>query len=282
MWSSSITSNMSTITTTSQGMDTCSMFHFIIFTAAIVSDPGSAYDTFQAFSGASQATFAPSKSSNIQGVGSLYSSFILPIIATIALEPSSFSAVNADEMKSTMTSLYTQPATQPATETTFEFGDFQGSSTTSAKNTNTTTTWPTSSATFSEDDNWASFESAFPPTKPPATSVAPTAFTQNYTSAENSTTTITTTAAAVNSSGPGQFAVFDEMIIPPTVDSSKVDHTIGADDGDKYAAFASLVTTTTHSGEDNDEFCNFEGSQPIATSNSDVVKVQYFTTQVSV
>lgn len=187
---------------------------------------------------------------------------------------------------STKLSLYTQPTTQPVTEASFEFGDFQGSSTTNAG------TIPTSSTTFSEDANWASFESVFPPSDPPATSVTsnvPTAVTQSYTSTENTistaTTTSTTTTATtttVNSSGPGQFAVFDEVKFPPTIDSSTVDNVgddTAGDNGDKYAAFASLVTTTTLT---DDDFGNFEGSQLPSMGNSDVVKVQYFTTQVSV
>ena len=216
---------------------------------------------------------------------------ILTIIANVVLlDVSNLSTVMTDEVKSDvsiMLSLYTQPTTRPVTEASFEFGDFQGSSTTSAS---TITTWPTSSTTFSEDASWASFESAFPPSNPPATSNVPTAVTQNYTSTLTTTTTTTAattttttaTTTTVNSSGPGQFAVFDEVRFPPTIDSSTVDNVgddTAGDNGDKYAAFASLVTTTTHT---DDDFGNFEGGQLPSMSNSDVVKVQYFTTQVSV
>jgi len=192
-------------------------------------------------------------------------------------------------MKSDVTNitslLYTKPTTQPTVEASFEFGDFQGSSTTSATNTSTASTWPTSNSTFTAEDNWASFESAFPSSKPAATSVTsniPSSSTQNCTSTE------TAAAIVVDSSGPEQSAVFDKVTHPLTsVDSSNVDRTTDNDmavsDGDKYAAFASLVTTTTtHGGEDNDEFGNFEGSQPLTTGDSDGAKVQYFTTQVSV
>jgi len=222
---------------------------------------------------------------------------IIKIITAAALELSSFSSTaKTDEVKSDiskMPSLYAQPTTLPDSGASFEFGDFQGSSNTSVNSTSTAATWPTSSTTFSGDDSWATFESAFPPTNPPTTAVtsnAPTTFTQNYTSTENSTftttTTTTTTATTttvdtVNSSDPGQFAV---VTSPPTVNSSKVENIgddMAGDNGDKYAAFASLVNITTHSGGDNDEFGNFEGSQLPTKNDSDVVKVQYFTTQVS-
>ena len=142
---------------------------------------------------------------------------------------------------------------QPTKDLSFEFGEFQGSST------------EQSIDTLTSDSNWASFESAF---------------------SSNNTTTqgaFTATTVSVNSHTSGsQFAVFDEINLPPTTTSISSDNNVANHPEDKYAVFNAVRTDdpiVSTTGNEENEFGQFKMSQPL-TNSQDAVKVKHYSTQV--
>lgn len=171
---------------------------------------------------------------------------------------------------------------QPVKDSSFEFGEFQGSS----------NEQPVISST--NEDNWACFESAFSsneagllPASQPSSSQHTTATTQqSYTT--TTTTTITATAtASTNTSGPGQFAVFDEVNFPPTTSSANPPVSISSSTNvaskhaeDKYSVFNAVrpdnTSASAASNGDSSEFGQFKMSQ-LPTNNQDIRTEQYST-----
>ena len=142
---------------------------------------------------------------------------------------------------------------QPTKDLSFEFGEFQGSST------------EQSIDTLTSDSNWASFESAF---------------------SSNNTTTqgaFTATTVSVNSHTSGsQFAVFDEINLPPTTTNISSDNNVANHPEDKYAVFNAVRTDdpiVSTTGNEENEFGQFKMSQPL-TNSQDPVKVKHYSTQV--
>ena len=172
----------------------------------------------------------------------------------------------------TMTSQPLASATstsQPVQDSSFEFGEFQGSSTEQQVGTSTS------------DDNWASFESAFNSDVPSSTQP----ISQNTTTKE-AFAAATTVSVSTYTSGPGQFAVFDEANFPPTNTSAPVsndDSVVPNHPDNKYSVFDAVRSddpTASNTGNEDSEFGQFEMGQP-PTNSQDAVKVEHYSTQVS-
>ena len=167
---------------------------------------------------------------------------------------------------------------QPVKDAAFEFGEFQGSS----------NEQPVISST--NEDNWACFESAFSSNEDgllPASLSSSQNTTQQSYPTTTTTTTTTTTIASSSTSGPSQFAVFDEVNFPPTTSSTDPPVSISSSTNvvskhaeDKYSVFNAVrldnASASTASNEDSSEFGQFEMSQP-PTNNQDIRTEQYST-----
>jgi len=183
----------------------------------------------------------------------------------------------------------TTSANQPVKESSFEFGDFQGSSTEQPADTSTS------------ENNWASFGNGFSSNEAGlvAFSMQNTTMQESFTTtitSNTTNTTITTAAAAtttssgsssfsnIYTSGPGHFAVFDEVNFPPTSTYQPVSNetNVVSHSGDKYSAFdvvrlnAPIAGTA---GNEDSEFGQFEMGQP-PTNSQGVVKLEHYSTQV--
>ena len=155
--------------------------------------------------------------------------------------------------------LTSEPLTSRSQDSSFEFGEFQGSSIEQPVDITT------------GDNNWASFESAFKSNE--------SDLVQNTTTQE--AFTATTTSVNAYTSAPSQFATFDEVNFPPTSTSQPVSNDTGANHPeDKYSAFDVVrvndpIPSTT--GNEDSEFGQFEMGQPPPNTP---VKVEHYSTQV--
>ena len=162
-------------------------------------------------------------------------------------------------------------ASQPVKDSSFEFGEFQGSSTEQKVDTSTS------------DNNWASFESAFNSNEIGLVPFSTQPNSQNTTTQE--AYTATTVSVSTYASGPGKFAVFDEANVPPTNTSPPVSNdtnVVTNHPEDKYSVFDAVrnddpIASTT--GNEDSEFGQFKMGQP-PTNSQDVVKVEHYSTQV--
>ena len=135
---------------------------------------------------------------------------------------------------------------QPTKDLSFEFGEFQGSSTEQSVATS----------------NWASFESAF--------------------NTNNATTHIGTTVSVNTHTSGSQFAVFDEINFPPTTTTFTSGNVVTNQSEDKYAVFNAVRTDdpiASTTGYEENEFGQFEMSQPLP-NRQDAVEVKHYSTQV--
>ena len=156
---------------------------------------------------------------------------------------------------------------QPVQDSSFEFGEFQGSSTEQQVDTSTS------------DNNWASFESAFNSNE---TGLAPFSTQPNSQNTTQEAFTPTTVSVSAYTSGPSQFAVFDEANFPPTNTSPPDTSVVPNHSEDKYSVFNAVrsedpIASTT--GTEDSEFGQFEMGQPPSTSQ-DAVRVEHYSTQV--